>query len=198
MRRFIGNCLLVAGALMAGGFGSPAVGWPQARAAEVVALQNLFNGRYLDAGRESVELKSEVMPDRCQWEKVRLAGVNRVALRNMQNRKYLGMLRRSVPGGYADQLSLVLRERIDDDVTKWEVRPRTVTVRKADVAGNEIEVVEELLGQFSLHNLGAKAELSIEPIFIELRAPTREEIDACGSWTEVVAPPAAPPAPTAR
>ncbi|HEV3022984.1 MAG TPA: hypothetical protein VGX76_10965 [Pirellulales bacterium] len=194
--------LLLAGAVAAGGVG--AVGRSNTGAAEGVALQNLYNGRYLDAGRESVELKSEVLGDRCKWEKVPLAGKNTVALRNVKNRKYLAMVRRPQPKG-DDKFELLLKDRIEDgvvvkrkdgaftmafDCTKWLVIPR-------------VENDEEIKGQFSLRSLAAHnndKELTVADIFLEL--PPREspeaskaDLTAASGWIEKVEPPPPPPAP---
>jgi hypothetical protein len=183
--------LLLAGAVAAG-FGTAC---PTNVVAQGVALQNLYNGRYLDAGRESVELKSEVLGDRCKWEKVPLAGKNVVALRNMKNRKYLAMIRRPQPKGN-DKYELLLKDRIEDgvvvkrpdgtftmafDCTKWRIIPRT-------------QEGEEIKGQFSLRNLASynsEKELTIADIFLDL--PPREtgeekdaDREAASGWTEIV------------
>jgi hypothetical protein len=193
--------LLLVGAVAAG-----ALGYSNAGVAEGVALQNLFNGRYLDAGRESVELKSEMMGDRTKWEKVPLAGKNVVALRNAKNRKYLAMIRRPQPKG-EDKYELLLKDRIEDgvvvkrpdgsftmafDCTKWLVIPR-------------VENDEEIVGQFSLRSLASynnDKELTIANIFLDLpsrETPEESEADrkAASGWTEKVEPPPPPPKPKA-
>ena len=167
--------LLFAGVLAASGFGT--AGLRHAGAAEVVVLQNMFNGRYLDAGRESVELKSEVLPDRCQWEIVKLSN-QRVAFRNMKNRKYLAMAKDK-----QGQIGLVLRAGIEDNATKWEIRPRTE---------------EKLKGEVALVNEKTEEYLSIEPLFIKLNPAAAGDQDekakadrtACQGWRLVGEAPA--------